>query len=139
MLHGWNITNSYFVFRERADDWGGDPLNCVNIIDLKTRYHFKLNNLPPLGGRGSEDYFIKEFLQMAGKLLFMSNGKKIQVLNLEQFLDEGQVDDDWLDECCNYDSLHNVIDINFEHENIPVFPIEIKEGENLIHMGQEIK
>jgi hypothetical protein len=54
-MHGWNISNDHFIYRETKDD------NNLYLIDFKTRFRYELENIPTLGDAKTE-YNTKEFL-----------------------------------------------------------------------------
>jgi hypothetical protein len=55
LMHGWNVSNDYFIYRETKDDTN------LYLIDFKTRFRYKLENIPTLDDAKTE-YNTKEFL-----------------------------------------------------------------------------
>jgi|TARA_B110000285_G_C15009477_1_gene555637 hypothetical protein len=79
-MSGWNISDDWLIYRGAAE-------KDLHLIDFISNKHFIIKNLElPLLERSAESQIYQEFFQIDRQALFMSNGKKVKIINVDTLL-----------------------------------------------------
>lgn len=83
-MSGWNISDDWLIYRGAGE-------KDLHLIDLLYDKHFIIKNLElPLLPRSAESQIHQEFFQIDRQALFMSNGKKVKIINVDTLLGRTQ-------------------------------------------------
>jgi len=79
-MSGWNISDDWLIYRGAGE-------KDLHLIDFIYHKHFIIKNLDlPLLERSAESQIYQEFFQIDRQALFMSNGKKVKIINVDTLL-----------------------------------------------------
>ena len=145
-MSGWNISDDWLIYRGAGE-------KDLHLIDFLFNTHFIIKNLdlPPLE-RSAESEIYQEFFQIDRQALFMSNGKKVKIINVDTLLGRTTKADVMQKQMENaerdkyhartgtaqheHDIEFEKVEIDYQETTVQEHHFTLDEERRIIHMGE---